>query len=112
VDSLTGCCINGTGYEADAAVIDTRLELVRWQVMKALDFEDDPTALFERTCMLKVMWSELWQDVTSLALAHTCPNHEAHWRNQYLETRAATIYSGSNEIQRNIIGDRVLGLPR
>jgi alkylation response protein AidB-like acyl-CoA dehydrogenase len=80
--------------------------------MKALDFEDNPEELFKRTCMLKVMWSDLWQDVTSLALTHTCAAHEAHWRNQYLETRAATIYSGSNEIQRNIIGDRVLGLPR
>jgi alkylation response protein AidB-like acyl-CoA dehydrogenase len=80
--------------------------------MKALDFEDNPEELFKRTCMLKVMWSDIWQDVSALALATTCSAHEAHWRNQYLETRAATIYSGSNEIQRNIIGDRVLGLPR
>jgi alkylation response protein AidB-like acyl-CoA dehydrogenase len=112
VDILSGCCIKGSGREADAAELDTRIELVRWQVMKALDFEDNPEELFKRTCMLKVMWSDIWQDVTSLALAHSCVAHEAHWRNQYLETRAATIYSGSNEIQRNIIGDRVLGLPR
>ncbi len=112
VDILTGCCIKGSGQEGKAAELDTRLELVRWQVMKALDFEDDPEELFKRTCMLKVMWSEIWQDVTSLALTYTCSAHEAHWRNQYLETRATTIYSGSNEIQRNIIGDRVLGLPR
>ena len=36
---------------------------------------------------------------------------EREWTRTFLSTRAASIYSGSNEIQRNIIAKRVLGLP-
>jgi alkylation response protein AidB-like acyl-CoA dehydrogenase len=36
----------------------------------------------------------------------------APWMRQYLQTYAATISAGASEIQRNIIAQRVLGLPR
>jgi alkylation response protein AidB-like acyl-CoA dehydrogenase len=38
--------------------------------------------------------------------------HNGQWAYHYLWARAGTIYAGSSEIQKNIIGERVLGLPK
>ena len=41
------------------------------------------------------------------------PNYELEeFQASFLLSRAETIYTGSTEIQKNIIGERVLGLPR
>ena len=49
------------------------------------------------------------------ALQHADPAAVAEdefWRETYLYSRAATVYGGTQQIQRNIIADRVLALPQ
>ena len=36
----------------------------------------------------------------------------ASWVDTFLNARAGTIYAGSSQVQRNIIGEMVLGLPK
>ena len=40
------------------------------------------------------------------------PNSSASWVGTFLNARAGTIYAGSSQIQRNIIGEMILGLPK
>lgn len=62
----------------------------------------------------KVFWSEL--DValheTALDLLGPDAEVESRWSDGYLFSLSGPIYAGTNEIQRNIISERILGLPR
>jgi hypothetical protein len=40
------------------------------------------------------------------------PNSSASWVGTFLNARAGTIYAGSSQVQRNILGEMVLGLPK
>jgi len=63
-------------------------------------------------------WSGTYQGMTDLGaeLELTVPGfgdgRGAAWTSSYLAGRATTIYAGTSEIQRNIIAERGLGLPR
>jgi alkylation response protein AidB-like acyl-CoA dehydrogenase len=49
------------------------------------------------------------------ALQHADPEQHADdefWQETYLYSRAASVYGGTAQIQRNIIADRILGLPQ
>jgi alkylation response protein AidB-like acyl-CoA dehydrogenase len=71
----------------------------------------------------KLLWSELERDIYETGRDILGPFGEAltdggpledpqGWRSRYWFARAATIYAGTSEIQRNIVAERVLGLPK
>jgi alkylation response protein AidB-like acyl-CoA dehydrogenase len=70
--------------------------------------------------ILKLYYSELQKRVARLsmdllgadALRRTSRWAAVGWTGDYLHSFASTIGGGTSEVQRNIIGDRVLGLPR
>jgi alkylation response protein AidB-like acyl-CoA dehydrogenase len=65
----------------------------------------------------KLHWSESNQRLTKLALEILGPeaqvvDSDGAWQYQQLRSRGNTIEAGTSEILRNIIAERVLGLPR
>jgi alkylation response protein AidB-like acyl-CoA dehydrogenase len=63
----------------------------------------------------KVFWSELDVALHETALDLLGPRaevREGRWLDDYLFALAGPIYAGTNEIQRTLIAERLLGLPR
>ena len=67
----------------------------------------------------KLLWANWHRDLGELAMEIRgraglvlAGNEFDEWQRLFLFSRADTIYGGSDEIQRNIIAERVLGLPR
>jgi alkylation response protein AidB-like acyl-CoA dehydrogenase len=72
--------------------------------------------------LTKLYWSELDKWMQELGMTLQGPYAQllreskhavaGDWQYNFLRSRAGTIYSGTSEIQKNIIGERVLGLPK
>jgi alkylation response protein AidB-like acyl-CoA dehydrogenase len=67
----------------------------------------------------KLLWSQWHQrlgdlemDLEGIASQVVNGGKLSEYQHSFLFSRAHTIYAGSSEVQRNIIGERILGLPR
>jgi alkylation response protein AidB-like acyl-CoA dehydrogenase len=99
-----------------AAWIDA--QAYRWQTFATVTRIAQGQKTGPESSMVKVFWSELDIRLHELALellgpyAELLDGNDAAWIKGYEFALAGPIYAGTNEIQRNVIAERVLGLPR
>ncbi len=95
------------------------LEILRLNTLRSLAGYDGPVAPPEAS-IIKLFWAGWHQRLGELAIdlrgvpgtvLEGFPYELDEGQRTFLFSRSETIYGGSNQIQRNIIGERVLGLP-
>jgi alkylation response protein AidB-like acyl-CoA dehydrogenase len=98
-----------------------RLQGLRWTAYRSLSTLERSGLPGPEGSILKLEWSEANQRVTKLALELLGPDaqllpgsapYDGYWSIQQLRSRGNTIEAGTSEILRNIVAERVLGLPR
>jgi alkylation response protein AidB-like acyl-CoA dehydrogenase len=90
-------------------------EAYRWQTFLTVTRLTDGENLGAESSMTKVFWSDLDVRLHETAMELLGPDAEVDdsvWTRGYQFALSGPIYAGTNEIQRNVIAERVLGLPR
>jgi alkylation response protein AidB-like acyl-CoA dehydrogenase len=114
----------GVPLVADALVrqklaqAEIELEVFRLNILRSLSRSSRGASAGPEGSMLKIYWSEMNQRIAQTALEVLGPEAQqwdfdrGRWAYQYLRSRGNTIEAGTSEVQRNILAQRVLGLPR
>ncbi|MFN8544438.1 MAG: acyl-CoA dehydrogenase family protein [Candidatus Binatia bacterium] len=96
------------------------LRIMRFNALRTLTRAEE-ASLPREALITKLYWATWHRDLGKLAMdvlgaeseiAEAAPYELTRLQRLYLFTRSDTIYAGTNEIQRNIIAERALGLPR
>ena len=94
------------------------LEILRLNTNRALTSLGKSGVPGPEGSTLKLYWSEMNQRTQQIAQEVLGPHGQLSdfdggiWQFSYLRARGNTIEAGTSEIQRNIIAERVLGLPK
>ena len=87
------------------------LRLHNWRTLSRLGRGLEPGP---ESSWVKLAWTDMTQHLSATALdvlGVEAPLWDT-WQRQYLWSRAASIAGGTSEVQRTIVGERLLGLPR
>jgi len=87
------------------------LRLHNWRTLSRLGRGIAPGP---ESSVVKLAWTDMTQHLSATALSVLGANAPlwGTWPRQWLWSKAASIAGGTSEVQRTIIGDRMLGLPR
>lgn len=97
------------------------LKIMRYNSMRTLSADVGDGALQKEALMYKLFWATWHRDLGELAMDVMGPECEildggpyelSRLQSMYLFVRSDTIYGGTNQIQRNIIAERGLGMPK
>ncbi len=118
--AATGSVLSETADGLDARLRDEvvdawiRAEAYRWQTYFVAANLMAGGDLGSEASLMKVFWSEMDLELHATALRLLGDEAEvpSDWLDGYVFALGGPIYAGTNEIQRNIIAERVLGLPR
>lgn len=94
------------------AFVDLRiLRLHNWRTLSRLANGEEPGP---ESSWVKLAWTDMTQRLSQVALDVEGPAAPlwGPWQRQWLWSKAASIAGGTSEVQRTIIGERILGLPR
>ncbi|MGZ4730471.1 MAG: acyl-CoA dehydrogenase family protein [Acidimicrobiales bacterium] len=96
---------------AQAFVLLRILRLHNWRTLSRLGRGLEPGA---ESSWVKLAWTDMTQLLSEVALLVEGPEAPLsdRWSRQWLWSGAASIAGGTSEVQRTIIGERILGLPR
>ena len=97
------------------------LRIQRYHALRTLSSSADDSGPSRGAMITKIFWASWHRELGKLAMdvlgpegeiAEGAPYQLSPLQRMYLFARSDTIYAGSNQIQRNIIAERGLGLPR
>jgi alkylation response protein AidB-like acyl-CoA dehydrogenase len=107
---------NGLSEQMADAVADAWIDAEAYSLFTLSDVTGvvEGVSMGARSSYNKIFWSELDVRLHEVALDLLGPEAELDgpWMKGYQFALSGPIYAGTNEIQRNIVAERVLGLPR
>jgi alkylation response protein AidB-like acyl-CoA dehydrogenase len=109
--------IEDAAFASRLGVIRARLQSLRALMAMMIASAEENIDLGAEGSIMHLPYTELEQDFYRLAMdllgaSVTSRSTVGEWTHAYLKSFSATIAGGASEIQRNIIGERLLGLPR